>query len=104
MKSSNISSTIRAGCEEQQIRLDKSNSKGAVDDTGPLTACHLSEDEDTTASLLEPFEQLVDHGQFTTIVDEVFAQRIQAAIFDTFKQIWMALTMPKQLPCKTTAP
>jgi hypothetical protein len=34
----------------------------------------------------------------------MFAQGIQAAIFDALKQVWMALTMSKQFPRKTTTP
>jgi hypothetical protein len=64
----------------------------------------LSEDEDTATPFLQPFEQLVDHGQFAAIIDEMFAQGIQASIFDAFKQIWMTLTMSKKFPCKTAAP
>lgn len=56
---------------------------------------HLSENQNTVSSFLQPLEQLVHHRELATVLHKMFAKRIERAVFNTFKEIRVSAAFTK---------
>lgn len=56
---------------------------------------HLGKEEDTVATFLEAFQQLVKEDHLATIFHQVLAQRRKGSIFDSGKEVRMPRTLTK---------